>query len=60
MARYKVIAQIYRSFEFEAPSQADAMRMAEEALTKEGVKDPCHVNHAKDLDKPKHKKVIKS
>lgn len=55
MANYKVVVQIYKEFKFDAPSQADAMRMAEDEMKKLGVTDRYNVNHAKNLDAKKDK-----
>jgi uncharacterized Zn finger protein len=56
MARFKVIVQVYKEFEVEAPSQLDAMRMADEKMKESGTTDRYNVNHAKNLDKPKKAK----
>lgn len=58
MANYKVVVQIYKEFKFDAPSQEDAMRMADAEMKKLGITDRYNVNHAKNLDK-KHNKPKK-
>lgn len=55
MAKYKVVVQIYKQFEFDAPSQADAMRMAEDEIKRLGITDRYNVNHAKNLEKKSNK-----
>lgn len=53
MSKFKVIVQLYKEFTFEAPTQADAMKMADEEMKKLGTTDRYNVNHAKNLDKKK-------
>lgn len=55
MARYKVVVQVYKEFSFEAASQEEAMKMADEEMKKLGITDKYNVNHAKNLDKKKSK-----
>lgn len=55
MARFKVIVQVYKEFEVEAPSQLDAMRMADEKMKESGTTDRYNVNHARNLDKKSNK-----
>lgn len=58
MAHFKVIVQVYKEFEFEAPSQLDAMKMADEQMKLQGTTERYNVNHAKDMDKKKTKKKV--
>ena len=56
MAKFRVIVQIYKELNLEAPSALDAKRMAEEEMKKLGVTDRYNVNEAKDLDKAAQKR----
>ncbi len=56
MAKFRVIVQVYKELNFEAPSALDAKRMAEEEVKKLGITDRHNINEAKDLDKAAEKK----
>jgi len=56
MAKFRVIVQIYKVFNLEAPTAQDAKRLAEEEVKKAGITDKYNVNEAKDLDKAKAKR----
>lgn len=55
MAKYRVIVQIYKVLEIEAPSALDAKRMADEQMKASGITDKYNVNDAKDLDREAEK-----
>lgn len=58
MAKFRVIVQVYKELNFEAPSALDAKRMAEEEVKKLGITDRHNINEAKDLDKAAQKKRL--